>query len=215
MKLPDFKTFDWEAFAKKMLTPKPIFPKKRKVNENGLEYASFSVRMLSLTLDMCALQFILGMPMLWISTQFFPDFDVMKVREVMTNALQQVATGQASAQDILAVLQHYHVLEKLAFDYTLQIMTAGALVIYCWQRYAATPGMKLLGLYIADATTGEKPPLARFIIRYLGVILAMLPLAIGFLWVVFDKRNQGWQDKIAHTVVLRRTDFWKFWKKST
>jgi uncharacterized RDD family membrane protein YckC len=32
----------------------------------------------------------------------------------------------------------------------------------------------------------------------------MLPLFIGILWVAFDPRKQGWHDKMAGTVVVRR-----------
>jgi uncharacterized RDD family membrane protein YckC len=31
----------------------------------------------------------------------------------------------------------------------------------------------------------------------------MLPLMIGFIWVAFDPRKQGWHDKLAGTVVVR------------
>jgi uncharacterized RDD family membrane protein YckC len=30
-----------------------------------------------------------------------------------------------------------------------------------------------------------------------------LPLLLGFVWVAFDPRKQGWHDKLAHTVVVR------------
>ena len=29
-------------------------------------------------------------------------------------------------------------------------------------------------------------------------------MALGLLWVAFDPRKQGWHDKLAHTVVVRR-----------
>ncbi|HKF94921.1 MAG TPA: RDD family protein, partial [Gammaproteobacteria bacterium] len=29
------------------------------------------------------------------------------------------------------------------------------------------------------------------------------PLGLGFLWIAFDKRKQGWHDKLAATVVVR------------
>jgi uncharacterized RDD family membrane protein YckC len=31
----------------------------------------------------------------------------------------------------------------------------------------------------------------------------MLVFFLGFIWVAFDKRKQGWHDKIAGTVVIR------------
>lgn len=31
----------------------------------------------------------------------------------------------------------------------------------------------------------------------------MLPFCVGIIWVAFDKRKQGWHDKLAGTVVIR------------
>jgi uncharacterized RDD family membrane protein YckC len=31
----------------------------------------------------------------------------------------------------------------------------------------------------------------------------MLPIFLGFVWVAFDRRKQGWHDKLAGTVVVR------------
>mgnify|MGYP002137453156 CR=1 FL=1 len=67
-------------------------------------------------------------------------------------------------------------------------------------------------MYLADANTGGKPTLKQCIIRYLGVILAMIPLTLGMVWIMFDKRNQGWQDKLANTVVLQKESKWP-WQK--
>jgi uncharacterized RDD family membrane protein YckC len=39
--------------------------------------------------------------------------------------------------------------------------------------------------------------------RYVGYIISTIPLCLGFLWVGFDSKKQGWHDKIAGTVVVR------------
>jgi len=31
----------------------------------------------------------------------------------------------------------------------------------------------------------------------------MLPLFLGIVWVAFDRRKQGWHEKLAGTVVVR------------
>ena len=53
--------------------------------------------------------------------------------------------------------------------------------------------------------TGQKPSLGQFIGRYLAYFLAIIPAGIGLLWVAFDDRKQGWHDKLARTVLIRRT----------
>ena len=40
--------------------------------------------------------------------------------------------------------------------------------------------------------------------RYLGYYVSTIPLMLGFLWVAFDARKQGWHDKMANTVVIRK-----------
>jgi uncharacterized RDD family membrane protein YckC len=62
----------------------------------------------------------------------------------------------------------------------------------------------LTGLAIVDAQTGGKPSTAQLIVRYLGYYVASIPLLLGIIWVGFDKRKQGWHDKMAGTVVIRR-----------
>jgi uncharacterized RDD family membrane protein YckC len=32
-------------------------------------------------------------------------------------------------------------------------------------------------------------------------------LGLGFLWVIFDKRNQAWHDKMANTLVVHDDEF--------
>jgi uncharacterized RDD family membrane protein YckC len=39
--------------------------------------------------------------------------------------------------------------------------------------------------------------------RYFAYFVSTIPFCLGFLWVAFDKRKQGWHDKLAHTVVVR------------
>lgn len=73
-----------------------------------------------------------------------------------------------------------------------------------WTWRGQTPGMMLLGLRVARDADGSPPGLARAILRYIGYILSWVLLFIGFIWVAFDSRKQGWHDKIAGTVVVKR-----------
>jgi uncharacterized RDD family membrane protein YckC len=74
-----------------------------------------------------------------------------------------------------------------------------------WTWRGQTPGMMLLGLRVARETDGTLPGLVRSILRYVGFFIAQLPLFLGLIWVAFDSRKQGWHDKIAGTVVVRRS----------
>lgn len=55
---------------------------------------------------------------------------------------------------------------------------------------------------IVNATTGQPISLLQAIIRYFAYLVSALPLGLGFLWMIWDKKKQGWHDKIANTVVV-------------
>jgi uncharacterized RDD family membrane protein YckC len=95
---------------------------------------------------------------------------------------------------------------------------ASSILIFIWIFYAAmsiayftyfhgttgrTPGKMLLGLQVlcADGT-----PLSFGIafLRAVGYLISGALFNIGFIWAAFDKRKQGWHDKIAGTIVIIR-----------
>ena len=90
------------------------------------------------------------------------------------------------------------------WDFLLSWLFPAVAAIVFWVYRSATPGKMALRLTIVDAGTGGKPSLAQFVIRYLGYFVSMLPLFLGIIWVGIDERKQGWHDKIARTVVIRR-----------
>jgi len=83
------------------------------------------------------------------------------------------------------------------------VLPAIAIVLF-WIYREATPGKMAVSARIVDARTGEHPSTGQLIGRYFAYYLSMLPLMAGFLWVAFDPRKQGWHDKLANTVVVRR-----------
>lgn len=84
------------------------------------------------------------------------------------------------------------------------ILPALAIIIF-WIYKSATPGKMAMKLTIVNANTGEKPSTGQFIGRYLGYYVSMLPLFLGIIWVGIDKKKQGWHDKLANTVVIKKT----------
>lgn len=85
----------------------------------------------------------------------------------------------------------------------LDVLLTAVIVVAFWVAKNATPGKMLVRARIADAVTGGAPSMRQYVIRYLGYYLSMLPLFLGFLWVAFDPKKQGWHDKLAGTVVVR------------
>ena len=94
-------------------------------------------------------------------------------------------------------------LEKGSFDFIINYVFPTIAVILLWRYYQATPGKMIFKATIVDAKTGGKPSLRQLIIRYLGYIISIIPLGLGIFWVAFDKKKQGFHDKLANTVVVQ------------
>lgn len=80
-----------------------------------------------------------------------------------------------------------------------------AVVILFWVQKSATPGKMIIGLKIVDAKTGGKPSTGQLIGRYLGYYVSGIALCLGFVAVAFNRRKQGWHDKLAGTLVVKET----------
>jgi uncharacterized RDD family membrane protein YckC len=65
-----------------------------------------------------------------------------------------------------------------------------------------TPGKMLLGLRVIQTSGDPITPGIAFL-RWVGYLISGPLFGLGFLWVAFDGRKQGWHDKIAATLVIR------------
>ena len=89
-------------------------------------------------------------------------------------------------------------------DFLLSWVFPAVAVVAFWILRSATPGKMLIGARIIDARTGAHPSTAQFIGRYFAYFLSTVPLGLGLIWVGIDSRKQGWHDKLAGTVVVRK-----------
>ena len=58
-------------------------------------------------------------------------------------------------------------------------------------------------LKVVDKDTLEALSMGQAVGRYFAYLLAMLPIFLGFIWIAFDDKKQGWHDKLAGSVVIR------------
>ncbi len=72
-----------------------------------------------------------------------------------------------------------------------------------WLHQGATPGKWLLGCRVVDATSGGPLTLRQGLFRNLGYLVSFFTFGLGFLWIAWDPRRQGFHDKIANTLVVR------------
>lgn len=89
-------------------------------------------------------------------------------------------------------------------DFLVSWVLPAIAVITFWILRSATPGKMVIGARIVDARTGARPSTAQFIGRYFAYFVSAFPLGLGLVWVGIDSRKQGWHDKLAGTVVVRK-----------
>lgn len=65
-----------------------------------------------------------------------------------------------------------------------------------------TAGMRILGIYIVRVD-GRPFSMKQALLRHLiGYPLSTAAFFLGFLWMLWDPRQQGWHDKLARTIVV-------------
>ena len=76
------------------------------------------------------------------------------------------------------------------------------LLVVCWVKLKGSPGQLMMGCYVADEQRHSPIGWKSATVRALSYWVSFLPLCLGFLWAAWDKRHQGWHDKLAGTLVL-------------
>ena len=76
------------------------------------------------------------------------------------------------------------------------------ILLVLWCKKQASIGKMAISAKIVDARTGGVPTKGQLIGRYFAYTLSALPLGLGFLFIAFDSKKQGWHDKLAGTAVI-------------
>lgn len=167
--------------------------------KGGSPYASFERRMLASMID-TLLILVLVIPLIKpFMTVAQPATEYI---HALTAKLQQ---GSLSTPDYNIQMFDYMLGEGgklLLLDLIYQTIFMGIVVVLFWFYRSATPGKMILNMHIVDAKTEGKPTRKQWLLRYVGYIIAAAPLMLGFVWIMFNKKRQGWHDKLAGTVVM-------------
>ena len=84
------------------------------------------------------------------------------------------------------------------------VVVVGYFVLF-WSTTGQTPGMRLLSLRVLTGSGGP-PSVWRALVRFVGLILAVIPLFAGFAPVLFDDRRRALQDYLAGTAVVSEAE---------
>lgn len=75
--------------------------------------------------------------------------------------------------------------------------------ILLWNYWdGQTLGKKAMGIKVVKED-GSKLDLGTAVVRYIGYFISAIPILLGFIWVAFDSKKQGFHDKIAKTIVVK------------
>jgi uncharacterized RDD family membrane protein YckC len=77
-----------------------------------------------------------------------------------------------------------------------------AYFVVFWSTTGQTPGSRLLRIRVCGADDGTLIAPRRALLRFVGLMLAALPLLLGFLPILLDDRRRGLHDMLAGTVVV-------------
>ena len=66
----------------------------------------------------------------------------------------------------------------------------------------ATIGKKIMGIKIVTVS-GSSIGLGRAILRLVGYFFSGLFFGLGYLWIIWDEKKQGFHDKITGTIVIK------------
>jgi len=149
-------------------------------DQNEIHYLGFNARFVAFLIDSTAV-FIITAPFV---SRLIGEVDL-------------------SSYDLSDQAQLIGLLEGLTTQLSVDLLLTGTIFILFWVYKNATPGKMLFKSVIVDAQTFRAPSTIQNIIRYLGYSISLFPLGLGFVWIAFDKRKQGWHDKLAGTVVIK------------
>ena len=82
------------------------------------------------------------------------------------------------------------------------ILWSVAYFAFFWSSTGQTPGNRVMGIRVVDAGGSKALRPRRALLRFVGLVLAAIPLLAGFWMMLWDERRRCLQDRLARTLVL-------------
>lgn len=160
-------------------------------DKNGVQYVGFWRRFLAAMIDTVLVSMIITPLLVVIYGSGYFSLKIMPLLTALygTEYFSPGFEGAGSSSGL--------------WDFLLSWIFPAVAVIVFWIYRSATPGKMAVNAKIVDAETGDKPSTGQLVGRYLAYYISILPLMLGFIWIAFDPRKQGWHDKLAGTVVIK------------
>lgn len=119
-------------------------------------------------------------------------------------------------QDALDTCHNYGVADSLCplpdpTDGQTNLMVIGGILVLAAMVFISfregqtgqSPGKKIVGIRVLREQDGAALGFGRAFGRQMAHILDRIPCFLGYLWPLWDRKNQTWADKMVHSVVIK------------
>lgn len=103
--------------------------------------------------------------------------------------------------DDMGFLYYAVCLGATGIQWAVTVFLAPVYYIFFWTFGGQTPGKALMGVRVVRFD-GQPMTVWRSVRRFFGYLVCAATLGLGFAWAIIDDRRQGWDDKLAGTVVI-------------
>ncbi|HKX55819.1 MAG TPA: RDD family protein, partial [Xanthomonadales bacterium] len=87
--------------------------------------------------------------------------------------------------------------------YTLYLLSAWFFYLaWCWRHGGMTLGMRAWKVRLLNCLDNDRNPPLRWWqcgLRFIGAWLSLLPLGMGYGWMLIDREQRSWHDRLSHT----------------
>ncbi len=166
-----------------------------------VRYATYNMRMLAAIIDVLPIMLIIGFPISQLLDNYL--YAPMNMREFLV-IFADPHTPEELNRQLWKTLVDQHIIERNIITSILQIITLALYILPCWLHYNTTPGKWFAGIEMVDANSYGPLTREQKFKRFFAYLVSGIPFTLGFVWILFNKKRQGWHDKIAQTVVLRK-----------
>ena len=109
---------------------------------------------------------------------------------------------------VLAFYVKRRLLEPTVADFFQYVGYALAIAVICtnwvygYVRFGQSFGKRFIGLRVVRVD-GQPMDYKTAAVRLLGYFVSLFVFGLGFVWMLWDKEQRGWHDKMAKTVVIQ------------
>lgn len=164
----------------------------------SVNYATFNRRLLASTID-SVLLLIITVPI-----TFLANILAYKGRtpEIIMYELSEKYGQNVDPSMLISTLAQEGYWGSFFVVNLMSMLICSVVIGYFWSKFSATPGKVLFQLKIVDEVTHNPITKSQMFKRLIGYVFSTIPLCLGFIAVAWDKKHQGWHDKIAGTIVI-------------